>query len=593
LKGRSHMSSLCHRCARKGLWPLSLFLTICLVLTLSLRATPQLPSQTRPQRAHPQPATPPSQATQQPKFKGIWEPVNYPDDIFLHNVFFVSDKVGWAGGYSARAGGSDTGGVLIHTADGGAHWDLQLGDPESSQAGFYNLYFLDGTHGWVTQSDKLLRTSDGVNWEQAGSFPPGGLNRFVFTSPRHGIGISEGQFVAVTVDGGRTWKRTFQCTVRLEVNGLTRNSGCNLNALQFPSPTIGYAAGGGDGFVVVAKTEDGGATWAVIFSSTDDHQADGIFFTAENTGFMRVSSTKLQATYDGARTWHGVPTPVPDTGRILFADPEVGWICGYRSMAFSGDSGHHWNSRDFHFPTDVYGWSFPRRDRAYVVGQHGMVYRYRVVPVTYQAAAHSIDAPPMPGLDSPVFSEVATLNDVVAKLRAKLPALAAVPAGTPALAQAVGQNSGQASGQSSGFQADIGALGSGGAGAPPGSTAGAGAAGARGFQQDVGAGPVAGGYMDSCCAPLIQQLETTANSFATNVPAFSQRFRNLNLILEGLNLVNNIVGQANTLKQSVRVLRQAKNAQAATVAFSAVQTQVNGISSNGGFVQDTTLPLQQ
>lgn len=98
--------------------------------------------------------------------------------------------------------------------------------------------------------------------------------------------------------------------------------------------------------------------------------------------------------------------------------------------------------------------------------------------------------------------------------------------------------------------------------------------------------------MDSCCGPLIQQLETTANSFATNVPAFSQHFRNLNLILEGLNLVNSIVGQANTLKQSIRALRQAKNAQAASVALTTVQSQVNGISTSGGFVQDTSLPPQ-
>jgi hypothetical protein len=98
--------------------------------------------------------------------------------------------------------------------------------------------------------------------------------------------------------------------------------------------------------------------------------------------------------------------------------------------------------------------------------------------------------------------------------------------------------------------------------------------------------------MDSCCGPLMQQLETTANSFATNVPTFSQRFRNLNLILEGLNLVNNIVSQANTLKQSIRSLRQAKNAQAAAVALTTVQAQVGTISSSGGFVQDVSTPPQ-
>jgi len=52
-------------------------------------------------------------------------------------------------------------------------------------------------------------------------------------------------------------------------------------------------------------------------------------------------------------------------------------------MSFTADGGHRWSSRDFRWPgflEDVYGWTFAKRDRAYVVGQHGMVYRYKVVP---------------------------------------------------------------------------------------------------------------------------------------------------------------------------------------------------------------------
>ena len=68
----------------------------------------------------------------------------------------------------------------------------------------------------------------------------------------------------------------------------------------------------------------------------------------------------------------------------------------------------------------------------------------------------------------------------------------------------------------------------------------------------------------------------------------SRSASNLNLILEGLNFLNSVVNQANTLKQSIRALRQAKNAQAAAAALNTVSTQVNEISSTGGFVQDTT-----
>ena len=97
---------------------------------------------------------------------------------------------------------------------------------------------------------------------------------------------------------------------------------------------------------------------------------------------------------------------------------------------------------------------------------------------------------------------------------------------------------------------------------------------------------------DTCCGSLVQQLDTTANAFATDVPAFSQRFRNLNLILQGLNFLNSVANQANTLKQSIRALRQASNPQAAAAALNTVSTQVNGISSSGGFVQDVSTPPQ-
>jgi hypothetical protein len=39
--------------------------------------------------------------------------------------------------------------------------------------------------------------------------------------------------------------------------------------------------------------------------------------------------------------------------------------------------------------------SLPARDRAYVVGDHGMVYRYRIVPIEYSAKG-ILDAPAMP-----------------------------------------------------------------------------------------------------------------------------------------------------------------------------------------------------
>jgi hypothetical protein len=65
----------------------------------------------------------------------------------------------------------------------------------------------------------------------------------------------------------------------------------------------------------------------------------------------------------------------------------------YRTMTYTVNGGKQWTSREISFPASVIASSLPRPDRGYVVGEHGMVYRYRVVPVDY--AAKGMLAAPM------------------------------------------------------------------------------------------------------------------------------------------------------------------------------------------------------
>jgi len=533
-----------------GRWIFAFLAGALLVAPQALRA--QTPAQRTPprQRTLPKPATFPG--VEQPKLKGIWEPVNYNQDLQLLDVFFVTPDEGWVSG---------TVGTILHTRDGGKTWEAQLGgDPHSQGPNLTRLFFLDRTHGWAQSWNQMFRTTDGQTWQEVGSDVRGNA---VFVSPQKGF-LSRGNILE-TQDGGATWREVFTCHVQALVDGLTRDIACsiftaNRKDMQFITPQIGFAVGEPD---VVAKTTDGGRSWQVstISLPPGDARIWDVFFLDENNGFVN-RGYKWFKTSDSGRNWQGVIATAlighnGSVAPIKFADPEVGWSCTGNGLTYTIDGGAHWSTRELSLPAAVSGFSLPTRQRGYVVGEHGMIYRYRVVPITYQAAAHSIDAPAMPGFDPTVPREVATLNDVVAELRAKLPA----PAGN-------------ASGTASN---------------PP---VGAGAVAAGGFQQDTGAALAGGGYVDSCCPALVQQLETTTNSFAADVPAFSSRFRNLNLMLQGLQFLNQLTSQANTLKQSVRALRQAKDAQSAGFALNTVQTQVNGISSSGGFVQDTTLPPQ-
>ena len=91
MKTKFGMSSVCHAAAGTLLFGLS-------VMVPSLV------------QARPQASSPPRRATAQsgsqtkPKFKAIWEPVNYTEDVNLSDVFFMNATVGWVSGGVAGKG---------------------------------------------------------------------------------------------------------------------------------------------------------------------------------------------------------------------------------------------------------------------------------------------------------------------------------------------------------------------------------------------------------------------------------------------------------------------------------------------------------
>jgi len=352
------------------------------VLAQTKKATPEKPGGTNP-----------------PKFKGYFEPVNYAEDAEISDVWFVDANTGWACG-DLKAAAAEEGGFIINTRDGGKTWKLQMGDPHSATRKVARLFFLDATHGWATQNgSKLLRTTDGENWETVGNGSPGWALAFV--SPQIGFHI-EGERLLMTTDGGASWKEHYQCQAKVEVDGLPHDETCHLQAIAFPTPTVGYAVSSevSDKSSVVVKTTDGGKTWNVAsFIPQSTGLDNSLGFADENTGFVMTYQSKLMATYDGAKTWHGMPTSVPGgRPRIEFANP-TGWTIEGKTWAYTTDGGKHWTSRDVAFPTDVVAFSLARSDRGYVVGDHGMIYRYSVVPSEY-SAPHGINAPVMPGGNS-------------------------------------------------------------------------------------------------------------------------------------------------------------------------------------------------
>jgi|SRR5579859_4010678 len=342
----------------------------------------QTPS-TRP-KGGPKAPSPTSAGTgQKPRYKAIWEPINYKQDLQLTDVLFINEKTGWVAGAS---------GSILHTEDGGDTWTAQLGgDPHAPEQPICCLQFIDDKHGWaIRKYANLLRTTDGQTWEQEGEVRSDAGYQFLSDSNgfyAYGDGISHSE------DGGRTWKKIYKCQAGMEVDGFSRDVDCSLFYLHFPSASVGYAAR--DPRIIV-KTEDGGGTWKALVGPQEpgDQRVDGLYFTSEGTGFTVRPGRKLYRTDDGGQSWKGV---VATAGRkIIFAGQDVGWSFSFKLLSYTTDGGKRWTSREFRFPVDVNAFSLPSPQRGYVVGDHGMIYRYRVVPVEYTSKG-MMDAPMMPG----------------------------------------------------------------------------------------------------------------------------------------------------------------------------------------------------
>lgn len=332
------------------------------------------------------------------RWEGLWEPMNYPADVVMEDVAFVSADVGWiAGGQQDQ-----TGGFILNTTDGGATWSVQLGDPESSERDYYALRFVDPTHGFAVQRTgggdyKLVRTTDGESWTVSGTVPQH-FGDYAFVSPTTGFAAHDRQILR-TDDAGRTWRPVFTCRTKVQVQGLMRDAECDIAAFHFPSERVGYAIGNSsqaDG-LFVAKTEDGGQSWSVWKTLPGESGKEGhIFFTDESTGVACLIGGHMFRTSDGGHTWEQLAGPACEGKPALaFAGPEVGWFAAYQQVGWTTNGGKRWSGREFQLPTMITAFSLARSDRAYVVGDHGMIYRYSIVPDTTHVAPPAFTAPVM------------------------------------------------------------------------------------------------------------------------------------------------------------------------------------------------------
>lgn len=473
--------------------------------------------------------------------KGVWELVNYKQDLKLTDVFFVDKRTGWVTGEH---------GTLLKTTDGGDTWTAVLGgDPAAPEDPIGRLKFIDATHGWAVKGrSNLLRTTDGENWEEVGKLGEqyGYFNDYAFFSERVGVQIvKERNELARTQDGGKTWKVVQAgCEIDAEVEGLTRKLGCSLSSLVLLSASEGYAIGATKPgtHMVLFRTGDGGKSWAPqlvpdVASPQESYFRQGIAFVDASHGFA-VLDKRFLGTSDGGKTWHGVIGSV--SGPLKFADPEVGWSFEGKQLTYTVDGGKRWSSATIPFAAAVTAFSLPHRDAAYVVGDHGMIYRYSVVPAE-TVIPKALPAPAMPGMATALASDVAQLDGQLAALDGFVQSAPEAPGPGAAASASSGAGAGAAAGGSSGAGGDF-------AQSPP------------------------SAFVTGCCGKRLSALELVLKAVGGLVPDFLSKYRNLNLLAQGLRTAAVLPEMSDSLRTAFRSFRTAADRPAAATALSGVKS---------------------
>jgi hypothetical protein len=308
---------------------------------------------------------------------------------------------------------------------------------------------------------------------------------------------------------------------------------------------------------ILGKTEDGGETWRFMLGPGDVkmNRLKDLFFLDDRIGFVHgytyPGEPKIFATTDGGETWKGV-VGSPGTS-LRFADPEVGWGFGEQKLSYTTDGGARWNSRPHRFPAHPRAVSFPRRDRGYVVGDNGMVFRYRVVPAAQATPPEVIVTVAMPAFGSPLEEQVGQVEATLAELAAAVDRAPDAAGSRPATDSASPPGSEPAS-------PDPDSVATAPDSAAPQDSASP-------IAYDGAEVAPASSFASGCCGKPLNKLNVMLAALVQGLPQFAARFKNTNLLTAGLRMLSTLPAQLGAIRGAYLGFKQSGDKDSARAAL--------------------------
>lgn len=222
--------------------------------------------------------------------------------------------------------------------------------PITPRDSFYAVSAPHQDHAWITgYHGRILHTSDGgKNWEVQQSGTQASLFSVNFHDIHHGIITGRGGLVLRTEDGGRSWRAVSPAITRSALLSVTHADSQNVWA-------VGEAGR-------IFHSPDGGRSWEDRSLDTwqDSSQLDvygtdvilnRVLFTDPQNGWIVGEFGKIFRTRDGGRSWAwkanvtGVERNWIYLYDIGFSDPLNGWIVGAGGvMLRTRDGGEQWQA---------------------------------------------------------------------------------------------------------------------------------------------------------------------------------------------------------------------------------------------------------
>ena len=200
-------------------------------------------------------------------------------------------------------------------------------NPQAGTSTFRRIKFVNSLQGWVGGDDgKILKTSDGGNeWTLLTTSPyySIGNDMAAISATKAIIATNEGTLITTT-NGGNSFTAT------------TLDNGNSLNAIHFPTASIGYVAGAGG---KIWKTTNGGTNYSLL-STTTTQDLTEIHFPSANTGYIVDAFTSIYKTTNAGNNWTSVSTTgIGGTKQLYFVNETLGYTVNSEGDVFKTING--------------------------------------------------------------------------------------------------------------------------------------------------------------------------------------------------------------------------------------------------------------